>query len=104
MNRICRRFAYTATTDARRLAAGLCHRYEIVGDDLLLFFSGSKGFYIGLPLSLCGSPEPSLTFQTTCRRLAESIGVVLNAAIDSGLSPSEVRRQIECGLNHRASG
>jgi hypothetical protein len=25
------------------------------------------------------------------------------AALDSGLSPSEVRRQIECGLNHKGT-
>jgi hypothetical protein len=44
-----------ATRDARRLAAGLVDRYKLDADELLAFFSGSKGFHIGLPLSVCGS-------------------------------------------------
>lgn len=74
-----------ATTDARRLAAGLVNRYEITGDDLLCFFSGSKGYHIGLPLSVCGSPMPSVSFHATCRRFAESIAAQSNVAIDSGV-------------------
>ena len=41
-----------ATRDARRLAAALVERYRLDGDELLLFFSGSKGYHAGLPLSL----------------------------------------------------
>jgi hypothetical protein len=30
--------------------------------------------------------------------------LLTEAALDSGLSPSDVRRQIECGLNYKNSG
>ncbi len=56
---------------ARRLCAGLADRYAIDGDDLLIFFSGSKGYHVGLPLTLCGSPAPSLLFHRVARRFAE---------------------------------
>lgn len=74
-----------ATLDARRLAASLVERYRLDGDDLLLFFSGSKGYHAGLPLSLCGSPGPSAGFHSTCRRLAErlagSFGITVDASV-----------------------
>ncbi len=74
-----------ATTDARKLAGTLVERYELAGDELLIFFSGFKGFHIGLPLSICGSPEPSNIFHSVCRRLAEQIATESNVAIDSGV-------------------
>lgn len=74
-----------ATNDARRLAAGLCERFAIVGDDLLVFFSGGKGFHIGLPLSICNLPSASATFHRTCRRFAEAIAVSSNVVIDLGV-------------------
>jgi len=74
-----------ATRDARRLAAGLADRYALDGDELLAFFSGSKGFHIGLPLSVCGSPEPSQTFYKVCRRFAEAVATHSTVAIDSGI-------------------
>ena len=47
-----------ATGDARRLVADLANRYELNGDELLVFYSGSKGFHVGLPTSMW-QPEPS---------------------------------------------
>jgi hypothetical protein len=73
-----------ATKDARHLAAFLIDRFELAGDDLLLFFSGSKGFHIGLPTSIW-NPEPSPMFHLTCRRIAEQIAAVANVGIDSGV-------------------
>jgi len=74
-----------ATRDARRLAAALAEGYRLDGDELLLFFSGSKGYHAGLPLSLCGSPAPSATFNATARRFAERHAERLGFAIDSGV-------------------
>ena len=61
-----------ALLDARRLAYWLVDRYRLDDDALLIFFSGSKGFHLGLPTSLWG-PEPSTKFHRVCRRLAERI-------------------------------
>ncbi len=70
---------------ARRLCAGLVDRYEIDGDDLLTFYSGSKGFHIGLPMTLCGSPEPSATFHRVTRRFAEATAERFRLTIDTGV-------------------
>lgn len=74
-----------ATLDARRLAASLVERYRLDGDDLLLFFSGSKGFHVGLPLSVCGSPGPSTGFHSTCRRFAERLAESCGIAVDGSV-------------------
>ncbi len=74
-----------ATRDARRLAAGLVDRFGLDGDELLAFFSGRKGYHIALPLSVCGSPEPSQTFYKVCRRFAEAVATRSTVAIDSGV-------------------
>ncbi len=74
-----------ATTDARRLAGTLVERFELAGDELLIFFSGSKGFHIGLPLAVCGSPGPSIEFHSVCRQFAEQIATIANVTIDSGV-------------------
>ncbi|WP_417735861.1 DNA primase [Rosistilla oblonga] len=74
-----------ATADARKLAGALAYSYDVADDALLCFFSGSKGYHIGLPLAACGSPGPSATFHKVCRRLAESIGSQVGIVIDTGV-------------------
>jgi hypothetical protein len=74
-----------ATRDARRLAAGLTDRFGLDGDELLAFFSGSKGFHVGLPLSVCGLPGPSTNFHLACRRFAEAVASRSSVAVDSGV-------------------
>jgi len=74
-----------ATADARRLAAALAERYRLDGDELLLAFSGAKGFHAGLPLSLCGSPGPSETFAATARRFAERLAELARLDIDAAV-------------------
>jgi hypothetical protein len=74
-----------ALRDARRLVAFIADRYGLDGDELLLFFSGSKGFHVGLPLSLCGLPEPSREFNHVCRRLAEGLAEKAGVVIDTGV-------------------
>lgn len=74
-----------ATSDARRLAAFLAERYQFDGDELLMFFSGSKGYHLGLPLAVCGSPGSSPTFHRVCRSLAELLAGLAGVAIDAGV-------------------
>lgn len=74
-----------ATADARRLAAALAERYRLDGDELLLSFSGAKGFHVGLPLSLCGWPGPSETFAATARRFAERLAELARLDIDAAV-------------------
>lgn len=74
-----------ALSDCQTLASLLIERYSLDDDALLLFYSGSKGFHVGLPLSLCGSLPPSKLFNAACRRLAEALASRAGVAIDSGV-------------------
>lgn len=74
----------TATTDARRLASIILDRFGVAGDELLIFYSGSKGYHFGLPTSLW-TPEPSRKFNAYCRHFAETVATLSNVAIDSGV-------------------
>jgi hypothetical protein len=73
-----------ATTDARRLAVSIDERYKLADDVLLIFFSGSKGYHIGLPTWLW-SPYPSVTFNVVARRFAETLAASIGVAIDGGV-------------------
>jgi hypothetical protein len=72
-------------SDARRLCAGLVDRYGIDGDALLIFYSGAKGFHVGVPTVLLGSPAPSDVFHRVARRFAEATAERLRIVIDSGV-------------------
>lgn len=74
-----------AIEQARRLCAGIVERYAIDGDALLIFFSGAKGFHIGLPMSLASSPPPSTTFHKVARRFACDLAERLGETIDTGV-------------------
>lgn len=71
-----------ATRDTRRLAAFLADRYRLDGDDLLIFYSGSKGYHVGLPTSLW-QPAPSTVFNKLARRFAEQIAELLGIDVDA---------------------
>jgi hypothetical protein len=73
-----------AARDARRLSLWIVERYSLNDDALLIFFSGSKGFHFGVPSSLW-LPEPSSTFNRTCRRMAESLANAVAVGIDAGI-------------------
>jgi len=74
-----------ARRDAVRLSYTLCDRFGLDADELLAFFSGSKGFHVGLPTAVCGSPGPSRHFAKTCRRFAERVAEVAGIVVDSGV-------------------
>lgn len=73
-----------AVRDARALAAALVDRYRLDGDDLLIFFSGAKGFHVGLPTAIWEA-EPSGEFNKVARRFAERVAERLGIAIDAGV-------------------
>lgn len=69
----------------RRDTARLCHtiveRYKLDDDDLLIFFSGRKGFAVGLPTSLW-MPLPSIDFHQVCRLQASGLAELAQVTID----------------------
>ncbi len=74
----------TAHSDAVKLTSFLVERFALSPDALLIFFSGSKGFHLGLPTALW-SPEPSATFHMVCRRFAENVAIMAAVIIDAGV-------------------
>jgi hypothetical protein len=73
-----------ATRDARALCGLLLERYRLEGDKLLLFYSGSKGFHVGLPTALW-APSPSAEFHRVARCFAEHLAEVAKVSIDTGV-------------------
>jgi hypothetical protein len=73
-----------ALRDTRRLASSILERYRTLDDDqLLIFFSGSKGFHVGLPTTW--GPAPSMLFHRVARRFAERLADVAGATIDKSV-------------------
>ena len=73
-----------ARLDAARLVSFIVERYGLDEDGLLIFFSGSKGFHIGLPADLW-KPLVSVTFCAVARRLAEGLAASARVVVDSGV-------------------
>ena len=73
-----------ALLDARRLATHVNQKYGLAPDDLLVFFSGAKGFHIGLPTALW-SPEPGYAYHRTTRRFAETLAAEAGVVIDTSI-------------------
>lgn len=73
-----------ARRDAARLCLRLIERFSLDDDGLLIFFSGSKGFHLGLPTDLW-QPSASLSFHRTARRLAEGLAAAAQVTIDGGV-------------------
>jgi len=73
-----------ALDGARRLAAAVLDRYRALDDEeLLLFFSGAKGFHVGLPL--CWEAAPALDFNRVARRFAERFAQLASVNIDTSI-------------------
>jgi len=73
-----------AQRDAARLAFALQERYGVSDDELLLFFSGGKGFHVGLP-TVIWEPQPGPLFNQTARRFAGALVDQIDVRIDSGV-------------------
>ncbi len=73
-----------ALTQARRLAAWLVDRFQSEPDDLMFFYSGSKGFHVLIPSSLWGG-TPAANFHEYARRFAETLAINADVKIDSGV-------------------
>lgn len=74
----------SAISDTRKLVALILERFSIDGESLLVFFSGRKGFHVGIPTSLWG-PSPSNRFHRYCRAFAELLANECQVTIDSGV-------------------
>jgi hypothetical protein len=73
-----------ALDGARRLASTILDRYRTLDeDDLSLFFSGEKGFHVGLPL--CWDAPPALDFNRVARRFAEGFAQRAGVSLDAGV-------------------
>lgn len=73
-----------ATNDTRALALLLVERYRIDDSELLVFFSGSKGYHVGLPTSLF-IPAPDVAFHRVARRMAEGLAASAGVSIDTSV-------------------
>jgi len=73
-----------ARNDAVKLTLEICTRYTVVEDDMLAFFSGSKGFHLGLPVSLW-EPPPSKNFHKITKRFCSTIADEAGVVIDVGI-------------------
>jgi hypothetical protein len=74
-----------ALSDARRLAAFLLERYRTLDDtDLLVFFSGGKGFHICLPTAIW-RPTPSTAFNSVARSFCQAVATAAKVSIDDGV-------------------
>ncbi len=73
-----------ALADARKLAGYVLFRYTgFDEDDPLYFYSGRKGFHVGVPLT--HSPPPSVDFHRVCWNLAQHLAAEVAVAIDTSV-------------------
>jgi hypothetical protein len=74
-----------ALRDTAKLVLGMGDGLAIAEpEDMLIFFSGSKGFHVGVP-TLLWKPEPSATFHRVARLFAEHVAQAVGITIDAGV-------------------
>ncbi len=71
-----------ALNDVRRLVAGIVERWSLDTADLLVAFSGSKGFHISIPVD---GIRPAPNNNAVARRLATSAADAIGLKIDEGV-------------------
>jgi hypothetical protein len=72
-----------ALHDTRRLVAFLADQYRLDANDLMVGFSGSKGFHVELPVGWVIDPGP--VTNVVCRRFVETIAGRVGVRIDAGI-------------------
>ncbi len=70
-----------ALHDTRRLVSAITDRLKVGDDDLLTFYSGAKGFHVGIPAVLW-KPTPSAVFHTIAKTFALGIAQAAKVTID----------------------
>lgn len=73
-----------AHDDAVRLSAYLADAYAIEPHQQLVFFSGVKGFHVGMPLGGF-NPAPGTDFHRVARHFAEHVAADAEITIDTGV-------------------
>jgi hypothetical protein len=74
-----------ALDDTRRLARAVLERFSSLdGDDLLAFYSGRKGFHLGIPTCVW-RPAPDERFHLFARRFCGRISEAAGVRIDTGV-------------------
>jgi len=73
-----------AVDAARRLASAATYGLGCGESDLLIFFSGSKGFHVGLP-SAVWQPAPGRDFHRIARGFAEALAELAGVTIDTSV-------------------
>jgi hypothetical protein len=73
-----------ALDDTRRLIDTLDERYGVPRDVVVSYFSGSKGFHVGVPTALW-QPTATTDFHAVARELAETVATQAGVAIDVGV-------------------
>lgn len=73
-----------AKTDAGRIATTIAEQLDIDDGDLLAFFSGAKGFHVGIPTTIW-MPAPGPDFHKTARQFAELIADFVKTRIDTAI-------------------
>lgn len=76
-----------ALRDTQALVLFLVERYQLADEHLLVFFSGGKGYHVGLPTALW-TPEPGQDFAATARLMAEAVASLVpggGVEIDTGI-------------------
>jgi hypothetical protein len=73
-----------ALTDARCLVLRLNDDLGVAPEELLIFFSGAKGFHIGVPTALW-VPWPSADFHMVVREMATTFANSIGIKIDSSI-------------------
>lgn len=86
----------------RKLSGFLVDKFRLEEDQLLVFFSGRKGFHVGLPTSLW-QPQPSTEFVLMFKRLAEQLAEDARVIIDGSIY-SKVRLFRAPNSRHPSSG
>lgn len=73
-----------ALNDTRHLIQHIRDHMSLEPEHILAFFSGSKGFHVGIPTALW-NPEPSPDFHKVARAFCEGVAERAEMSIDTGV-------------------